>query len=220
VIKLTTLIFLLFQSSLIWSTEYIRPTTYAQASVVIDAPIEDVWEYNSHNEFARDWSVYFYKIVSCPDEFCPENALLQPSDVGFTRRSFRQENEEGVRWDETTIKITKSESKYYKQIRAFNFHGYPKILGVNINNGEFLVEQFLEHVGDNKTKITFRAGLIKRNQLEKRVGRIQYFSWKNGFKFFTKKTVARLFKENLVNIKVAIELGSNYKRVYPYIKSK
>lgn len=209
-----TLLGLFFCFNLL-AADYTRPTEYAEHTVVIDASIDDVWAYNAKNEHARDWSTYFYKIVSCPEADCPWNAKLDQSDIGFTRRCFRYENGEGTFWDETTTKIEKKEGEYYKQIRAYNFNEFMSIFNYN-EKGEFLVEQYYKKLGENKTSLTFRSGYIKQEELAKKTSDFDYFMWRQIFHFITKRSVENTFKWNLINIKAHIEEGDKYKRIHPY----
>ncbi|MFG1499076.1 hypothetical protein ABMA70_02625 [Halobacteriovorax sp. XZX-3] len=195
--------------------EYTRPIDYAEYTVEINAPIEAVWDYNSKNEHARQWSTYFYKIVSCPNSQCPWNEKLKQSDIGFTRRCYRRESEQGTFWDETTTMVSKSENEYYKQIRAYNFNEFMDFMNYN-EKGEFLVEQFYKKLGDNKTSLTFRSGYIRRHELASAPSKFEFFLWEQIFHFITKRSVTNTFKWNLENIKAHIEQGENYKRIHPY----
>lgn len=199
----------------LFALEYTRPSEYAEYTVEINSPIDEVWAYNSKNEHARDWSTYFYKIVSCPISDCPWNANLKQSDIGFTRRCFRRADEKGIFWDETTTKVEKNEDQFYKQIRAYNFNEFMSIFNYN-ENGEFLVEQIYKKLGENKTSLTFRSGYIKRDELEKETSKFDYFMWRQIFNFVTKRSVTNTFKWNLINIKAHIEQGDQYKRVHEY----
>ncbi|MFG1483668.1 hypothetical protein ABMA79_04870 [Halobacteriovorax sp. HFRX-2_2] len=210
------LLFVLFAlSSTASAREYTKPVDYAEYTVVIEAPIDVVWNYNSKNENARQWSTYFYKIVSCPISECPWNANLKDSDIGFTRRCYRRESEKGTFWDETTTKVTKAQGEYYKQIRAYNFNEFMDFMNYD-EKGEFLVEQFYKKLDENKTSLTFRSGYIDRLELESPPSKFEYFFWNQIFNFITKRSVTNTFKWNLINIKAHIEQGENYKRIHPY----
>lgn len=195
--------------------DYTRPKKYAEYTVEINAPIDVVWAYNANNDHARQWSTYFYKIKNCPLKDCPWNASLKQSEVGYTRRCFRRADEQGTFWDETTTKIEKGPLTYYKQIRAYNFNEFMSIFNYN-EKGEFLVEQIYKKISDNKTSLTFRSGYIKREELEHKTSRFDYFMWQQIFHFVTKRSVENTFRWNLANIKAHIENGDNYKRVYDY----
>ncbi len=208
-------LFLIFFSLSTTAFEYTKPSEYAEYSIEINASIDEVWAYNSVNENARQWSTYFYSIVACPDSQCPWNKDLMESDIGFTRRCFRRKSQTGTFWDETTTKIEKGESEYYKQIRAYNFNEFMDFMNYD-EKGEFLVEQIYKKLGEKKTLLTFRSGYIKREELEKKPSSFEYFLWQQIFRFITKRSVTNTFKWNLINIKAHIEQGPQYKRVHPY----
>jgi len=211
------IIILVFHSFLSLAYGYESTKSNVSESVVINASIEDVWEYNSINENAREWSVYFYKIVACPTDDCPSNNLLQSHDIGFTRRCYKTQDEQGVYWDEKTTKIEKDlENKYfYKQMIAFNFNNLLNFMNFS-KKGEFLVEQFYKRLSKNQTKLTFKTSLIKRKELAKKTSRFEYFAWKTYFALKGKRDIRKTFKKNLINIKAAIEQGDNFQRVHPF----
>lgn len=209
-------------SSLLISTQLYANTTEfddladknhvkSEASVIINAPMEEVWKYNSINENAREWSVYFAKIVTCPISDCPQNATLEDSAIGFVRRAYRNDNETGIFWDEETLGVTKTSNKMTKAMRAYNFHGF-----ILYNRAEHLVEQFYEAIDANTTKLTFRSRLYNRRKLSSWVSRVLYASWMGSGQIRGVRETTELFEKNLENIKAAIEQGEDYKRIHPY----
>lgn len=190
------------------------PKNVAKASIIINAPIEDVWDYTNDDRNARKWSVYFYKITACPQDECPENITKRAGDVGYVRRCFKYEDETRKYWDEKTIFVEKGEKKWVRTIVASNFFGV-KAMGFH-KKGQALVKNIFERVGKNKTKLTFITGLIKRSENTSSPNRIQYAFWKFVTKNSTIKRTRKYFYMNLVNIKKSIEDKEDYKRVFPY----
>ena len=108
-------------------------------SVVIHAPIKEVWEYVSDASHAQDWSVVFHHISALKG--------VKDGEVGSIRRCFRQEDEQGVWWDELTLK---TEPYNYRRIFAYNAHGFKEPI---FNGAEYYVYQHYEDLGNNKIKI-------------------------------------------------------------------
>ena len=66
-------------------------------SVVINAPVKEVWDFLSDNRHAKGWSVIF-------DHIRPlESSPVAEGQIGALRRCFRNDNEEGFFWDERTL---------------------------------------------------------------------------------------------------------------------
>jgi hypothetical protein len=183
----------------------------SEASITIQAPIAAVWDYNSHNEYAQDWSVYFKLIGPCPLTDCPENAGLQPGDIGYVRRSYRSGIGSAIYWDEKTLAVTPTPNGIVKQMQMYNLHGFPLA-----EAAEYLIEQTYEETGPQSTKLTFKSRLYNLDKLAVPVSRLTYSTWLlAGFARGQKRT-STLYFENLSNIKAAIEEGAQYVRVYPY----
>jgi hypothetical protein len=183
---------------------------HAESEVVIAAPLAHVWEYNSHNEYATQWSVFFRSIEACPVADCPNNAFLQPTDIGYIRRALRGTNERGIFWDEETLAVFNGPTGRTKYIRSFNFHGYP-----GTNRAEYLVEQDYEVVDATHTRLRFVSRIFDYEKLSRKLSYPWYLYWLNSGRLVVPKT-ADTFRKNLENIKAAIEQGPNYKRIYPF----
>jgi|GEM_PF-1651315 len=192
-------------------------------SVIINAPLGEVWDYNSDDENAKNWSVFFAKIIPCPTQDCPQNKSLKPGDIGSTRRCFRNENEQGVFWDETTLESYKKEASAYRKIITHNINGYrSKSLK---NKAEFVVEQKYKKIASNKTELTFSVKLQETNKLRVNNDSIggndsnfwDHLSINTNFTLGEDRTIDILNK-NLQNIKLAIEMKSSYIRKFPYSK--
>ena len=199
------LIFLIYFSiiSLCFGKTYTLPEQSASYTVTINASIEDVWKYNSDDYHAKQWSIYFKEIIPCPIAECHWNKELEPSDLGYTRRPIRYTSEEKIWWDETTILIQKTPQKYYKQILSYNFHTPFSVLNFN-EKAEYLVEQIYEKVSTSQTRLTFKAGFIKKNELKQSTAFYEYFVWELIFKWISKDIIEMTFEKNLINIKSGI----------------
>lgn len=152
----------------------------AGESVIIDAPIEKVWEYASNSNNAKDWSVYFDHISPLPG--------IPDGQVGSLRRCFRNADEKGVYWDEEVMVI---EPLKYREIRTYNVNGFKE---AKLNTFEYKVEQHYEKISDTQTKLTFQASVSKGMDLSAIYYALRDFRAGN-----------RVFRVNLENIKSQIE---------------
>lgn len=163
--------------------------TSISRSVIINAPISEVWDYASDSNRAIDWSVYF-------DHISP---LEGPKDgtIGSMRRCFRNADETGERWDEVTIASTPLESRY---IVTFNFINYPLNF---IGQGKYaFVRQLYRAIDKDHTEMTFQTQLAPGSGI----------AWGLIFKYSSRDT-GHIFQLNLENIKAAIEGNP---RPYPW----
>lgn len=175
-------------------------------SVVIDAPVEAVWDYGSDSTRAREWSVFFHHIDPIEGRGKPRDGTL-----GAYRVCYRFANERGMRWDETTEAITKHE---HRKIRTFNLVGFP--MGPVGTAQEYEVHQDYEALDDVRTRLTFRSKLTRRTG----VGNL--LAWpvvKGVYVIFGQPAGQEVFVWNLENIRAAVEakeLGTKYHRPHPY----
>ncbi len=196
----------------------------AEASIVINSSIDDVWNFIGNNENAASWSVFFSKIVKCPVTDCPQNEGKSAVDIGYTSRGFRNADETGIFWDEEIISVRKEKDLYYKHIRASNFHGY---LGDGYQKSwEIKVEREYKYLSPKKTMVTFRATPVKYKDLSvnqsknpsDHLARLTYYFWERSFTLLAKENTREIFKKNLENIKHIIEKGVSNHPVHPYRK--
>lgn len=179
---------------------------WIRASVTIDAPVEMVWDYGSDSTRAAEWSVYFHHIT-------PVEGAGRAADgtVGALRWCFRNEDETGIRWDETTEAITTHE---HRQIRTFNLVGFP--MGPIGRAQEYEVHQDYERLGSDRTRLTFRSKITRQDGLG------HLLAWplvKASYVTFGAPAGQEVFVWNLANIAEAIESaqdGRSYERPYPY----
>ena len=175
-------------------------------SVTIDAPVETVWEYGSDSTRARAWSVYFHHITPVEGK-----GKAPDGTVGAYRICYRNADEQGMRWDETTEKIRRNR---HREIRTFNLVGFP--LGPIGRAQEYAVFQDYERIGNDRSKLTFRSKLVRPDG----IGRL--LSWplvKATYVVFGAPAGQEVFVWNLENIKAAVEAehdGRPYERPHPY----
>lgn len=169
-------------ASVNWSKSYSK-------SVMINAPIEDVWIYASDSTKANEWSVFFNHISPMPG--------IADGKVGSIRRCFRTLDEEGPSWDEITIKITPHQLRV---ITTYNVRGFSHS-GLVKDNYVF-VRQIYEVINENKTKLTFQTYYSSKSKLLSKVALMK-----------SKKEIEVMFYKNLINIKAGIE---GTPRVYPW----
>jgi hypothetical protein len=158
-----------------------------QETIVIQAPVHEVWSYASNSLFAQDWSIYFDHISPLPG--------VRDGEVGSIRRCFKNAHEEGPRWDEMTIQISTEESR---TIVTFNLMGFNHP-GLTKDQYVF-VRQLYARLSDQSTALTFQTLYPKNAKISAKIA----------FKLNQLKTKT-IFKKNLINIKAAIEGKS---RVY------
>lgn len=161
--------------------------TAISSSIVINAPVTDVWKYASDSNNAKDWSVFFDHISPLPG--------ITDGTVGSLRRCFRNANEEGKRWDEVVIEIVPEQRRI---ITTYNLKGFD--LNLLRNGDHVFVRQLYRAIDRNTTELTFQTQYSSQTRLRTR------------FSFgVSKKRTKKIFIENLENIKAMIE---GYPRVH------
>lgn len=158
-------------------------------SLLINAPIEEVWKYASNSHNAHDWSVFFDHISPLPG--------IPDGQVGSLRRCFRHANELGPFWDEVVVTI---QPQRMRIITTYNLNHFPLN---DLNRGQYVfVRQLYEPIDKHTTRMTFQTMTRPGSPLlNKMIFRIN------------KKSTSKIFKENLLNIKAIIE---GYPRVYSW----
>jgi hypothetical protein len=158
-------------------------------TVLIEASLNEVWDYVSDSTRANEWSVFFDHISPLPGKF-PDG------EVGSFRRCFRMANESGARWDELTIQVRPKESRKIVTFNLFGF-GFERLLKGNY----MFVRQLYRQTDKGHTELTFQTIASPENNLASK------------FAFhISRKQTTRIFRENLENIKSVLE---GYPRPYP-----
>lgn len=152
-----------------------------QSSIIINAPLDEVWEYASDSTKATDWSVYFDHISPLPG--------IEDGKKGSLRRCFRMASEEGARWDEMTLEVI---PRQFRQIVTFHFFGFDRNW---LLKGKYIfVRQLYKKVDEHTTEMTFQTQLPAHTNL---IGKMAFRS--------VKAETLEIFEKNLENIKLAIE---------------
>lgn len=168
--------------SLLRESEGLAWKISVRESVVINAPVDQVWKYASDSTQAVNWSVYF-------DHISPLAGGFSDGLVGSLRRSFRNKNEKGEYWDEI---VTEVQNQKLRQIVTYNFTNYP--LRFVHKNEYVFVRQHYQALDEKTSKLSFEtfhredAGFWFKT----------LFSW-------TRNETSKIFKMNLENIKAAVE---------------
>lgn len=165
------------------------PSCLVSRSIVIEAPVEEVWAYVGQAGNAREWSVYFHHISPLPG---PADGTL-----GAFRRCFRRANEQGKSWDEELVGIVPLRLRHIRMFEPIGFPGY--------RGAENDVWQRYEPLGPRRTRLEFRSAPVEGAKRRHRL-LFRFSAWRT----------ERTFELNLANIKAAVEQGAAYARPHPY----
>lgn len=161
-------------------------------SVVINAPLDQVWAYASDSSKAKDWSVFFDHISPLPG--------TGDGQIGALRRCFRNREEAPPYWDEIIILLSPQKLRV---ITTYNLTGFKFEW---LTRGSYVfVRQLYRSLDDKRTELTFQTNYSTES----------VFVTKAGF-FISKRDTLDIFKKNLTNIKLAIE---GKPRLYPWDKT-
>lgn len=158
-------------------------------SVKINAPLERVWKYASDSTKANAWSVFFDHISPLPG--------IKDGEIGSLRRCYRNANEKGEMWDEVTIYL---EPLKMRAIVTYNLQGFT--LNFLAKKNYVFVRQLYTKISETESELTFETYYSPEASIMTKLL----------FKISQRDTL-RIFQENLINIKSAIE-GSP--RVYKW----
>jgi len=160
------------------------PYQLLKHSVVINAPVEKVFQYLGNSEHAAQWSVFV-------DHIIPLNTNeVADGKVGSIRRCFQQANETGMVWDEIISEVIPNKKR---QLLIYNLKNF-KMTADNL-----ATEQQYEKIGEKKCRLSFTLFFkdVKPNlvdTLEMYLGAYQ---------------IKSIFAQNMVNIKRLIEQKNN-----------
>lgn len=164
-------------------------------SVVINAPVKEVWEFLSDNRNAKGWSVIF-------DHIAPmASSPVAEGQIGALRRCFRNENEEGFFWDERTLS---SEPYTERTLRTYNVSNTSWDL---FEKFQFTAYQKYEDLGNGQTRLTFEGDLDDYTK---------YSVFERFIFWVSQHEGERVFRLNLENIKAMLEQGENYQRPHAW----
>lgn len=190
---------LLIAISLIWQG-------WMSHTVSIAAPIKKTWDYGSDSTRAKEWSVYFDHITPIEGDGRPKDGT-----IGSFRICYRNEDESGPCWSETTEAATALE---HREIRTFELENFP--FGFVAKYSEFEVHQDYISVDENSSKLRFRS----RPKRAKGVMGLLLFPLQKMVYLSMGRPVGLLvFVWNLENIAEAVQsrhAGREYVRPHPY----
>lgn len=157
-----------------------------RATVIINAPIERVWEYAGDSSKASEWSIFFDHISPLPG--------IPDGQVGALRRCYRRADGSGVTWDERVVKINRP---FGRQIRTFNIVNSAH---AGLEKIEFDVFHKLKRIGPNQTELTFSSEAATSNEAMSQLSLSEIFKW-----FLLRQDAAEIVQKNVENIKLLIE---------------
>jgi hypothetical protein len=118
-----------------------QPGKQLVESVDIERPCADVFAYLGNSANASRWSVYIHHIT-------PLNAPpIADGAQGSIRRSFRNADERGMRWDEL---FTIVEPARRRQLRIFNV-----VDSLSPRDNHLVTEQLYAPIGDGRCRLSF-----------------------------------------------------------------
>lgn len=110
-------------------------------STDVDAPCDSVFDYLGNSSNASDWSVYV-------DHITPLNAVsVRDGSAGSIRRSFKNADETGMRWDEYFTEVVPGKRR---ELRIYNIVDAPATA-----QGTLLTQQLYAPQGPNRCRVTF-----------------------------------------------------------------
>lgn len=144
-------------------------------TVVVDASVEEVYNYLGNSDNAEDWSVYVDHITALnPDTHAD-------GEVGAIRRCFKTEDENGIIWDE---EILITEKNQRRRLSVYDLQGF------SLMSDNLLTEQ-LYHEQDGKCAVSLTLFFDEGKS-----------SWIDELKlYFAGYTVSSIFQGNLEGIK-------------------
>lgn len=146
-----------------------------QESVLIKAPVEQVYQYLGNSDNAEEWSVYVNHISAL------NSNKIADGMKGSIRRCFTNQNEKGKQWDEMVIKVEKFKRRL---LNCYNFKNFEMTAGV------LYTEQLYKETKDGNCMLSFTLFLSDENS-----------TFLNHLKmYFAAYEVTRIFKQNLSNI--------------------
>ncbi|HEU4719196.1 MAG TPA: SRPBCC family protein [Bacteroidia bacterium] len=186
------LLFLLFTSALtVVFSPYGKQENFPYRSVVnsveINAPPDTVFHYLGNSAHAHNWSVFVDHITTLNADSFPDGT------PGSRRRCFRQQNENGIRWDE---EVTQVEPGKKRQLTIYNMKEFPLMAD------GLATEQIYEPLKNgNACRLTFTVFYLHHSP-----------TFFETFKtYIAAYRINDIFKANLGNIKRIVEEENGYK---------
>jgi hypothetical protein len=146
-----------------------------QKSIVIDASVDQLFDYLGNSSNAAQWSSFVSHIV-------PLNPLIATDGtVGSVRRCFKNEDERGEKWDEEILIV---EPHKRRQLSIFNLQNFP------ISSDNLRTEQIYERLDSQQCRITFRLFLTEKANISDHTKM-----------YLASFRIANIFQRNIENIK-------------------
>ncbi|GMR13888.1 MAG: hypothetical protein BMS9Abin29_2113 [Gemmatimonadota bacterium] len=155
------------------------PTPLISESVEIARPCLRVVDYLANSAHASEWSAFVSHITPLNAEIVPDGAQ------GSIRRSFRNSDETGMRWDEYFLEVT----PLRRRLRVYNVVGAPLRATTLL-----LTEQIYEPVDANRCRLSFTLFFGEDPSLGDRL-RLRLGA----------HLIAPIFRRNIGNIKQLVE---------------
>ncbi len=153
----------------------IKKKQILSTSIIINSPVEKVFNYLGNSKNAAKWSTYVDHITSLNSDFVADGI------VGGKRRCFKQANEKGIQWDEEILEIQLNKRRTLSIYNPKNFPLFADGL---------ITEQEYQKINNNKMKLTFTLFFKKE------------VSWFSNFKLKMSALYIKItFDNNLENIK-------------------
>jgi hypothetical protein len=203
---LASLVVVLVSSYLVCAVIAMLVGGWISHAVMIDAPVRAVWDYGSDSRRAREWSVYFSHIAPIEGDRLPPDG-----QIGALRICYRNPDEQGQRWSETTEDV---ELLAHRRIRTFDLVGFPG--ACFSRRTEYEVHQHYHAVDDVTSQLAFST------RLQRQPGRRSWVLFpvlKVFYLVLGRGAGRQTFVWNLDNIKAAVEAhhhGRPYVRPHAY----
>jgi uncharacterized protein YndB with AHSA1/START domain len=147
-----------------------------KASVVIDAPTEQVYAYLGNSDNAQNWSVFVDHITTLNSDSVPDG------QKGSVRCCFENADENGKSWDEETVIV---EPNKRRQLNCYHYVGF------EMTAGNLKTEQLYETTEDGKCRLSFTLFFPEGKD-----------TFLNSLKmYYGGYDVASIFEQNLANVK-------------------
>ena len=148
-------------------------------SIEIEADKAFIFNYLGNSNNARDWSVFVDHISTLNGTMVPDG------DINSIRRCFKNENEEGIRWDEEILEVIPNKKR---KLSCFNLKGF------FMKTDNIRTEQVYKTLSPNKTYLTFSVYFEGTKSISNTF-KIRIASW----------NIKYIFRKNMENIKMICE---------------
>ncbi len=178
----------------------------ARVSVVIDVPANYLWDFLADNSKARQWSVFFDRIMDLP----PNPSVSDADGLGARRRCYRNRDNRGYFWDEEVVHVKPGR---VKRIYTFNVSNDSWPRSWFSEGSETYTDNIYAPMGENQTKFTFATTSLSATS-----GLTRGFLRLGGHV----DLLIEIFSLNLENIKAMVEAefrSVTYVRPHPYSES-